>query len=64
MANFDYKVEISGIKMVNRVLKKMQETICFTDDVTDDYKKGFNNCLNAIISATEDLGQEEQNADN
>ena len=29
-----------------------------------DYKKGFNDCLNAIISAMGQKEQEEQNADN
>ena len=64
MANLSCKVEVSGLEIVNKVLKNMQEKICFTDDVADDYKKGFNDCLNAIISAMEQKEQEERDADN
>ena len=53
MANLSCKVEVSGLKIVNKVLKNMQEKICFTDDAAErnerrneirDYEQSFPEC--------------------
>ena len=55
MANIFPPIVISGTKFIKDVIKRFMERAEFKDEISEDYKNGFNDFGNAIISTLDKL---------
>lgn len=53
MAESNISVQVSGLDIIKNTLTNFESSLEFTDDCSEDYKKGFTDCLNGIIKAFE-----------
>lgn len=59
MAQINVPIKIDGLGFVIGLMKKLVEEADFKEDVSDDYKKGFYDFSNAVITALEQLKDED-----
>lgn len=55
MAESNIPITVSGIDVVIKVLKKFDDNFEFEDDVSEEFKDGFNLCKDAMIMSLEKL---------
>ena len=55
MAKITVPIKIGGLDFVIKVLKEFDNNFKFEDDVSEEFKDGFNFCKNAIITTLEKL---------
>lgn len=59
MANISIPFTISGVRIVKEVIERLKDEYDF-DNPTDDYKRGVNDCFDAMLSALNGLGDEQK----
>lgn len=59
MAKISVPVKISGIDVTIKVLKELDNNFEFAEGVSEEYKKGFNDCKSILITELEALRGEE-----
>lgn len=55
MANIFPPIVISGTKYIKDVIRRFMERAEFKDEISEDYKNGFNDFGNAIVSTLDKL---------
>ena len=55
MAKITVPIEIDGLDFVINVLKEFDNNFKFEDDVSEEFKDGFNLCKNTMITVLEKL---------
>lgn len=55
MAKITVPITVSGIDIVIKVLKEFDDRFKFKDDVSEEFKDGFNLCKNTMITVLEKL---------
>ena len=55
MAKITVSIKIDGLDFVIKMLKEFDDRVEFNDDVSEEFKDGFNFCKNAIITTLEKL---------
>ena len=55
MAKITVPIKIDGLDFVIKLLKEFDNNFKFEDDVSEEFKDGFNFCKNAIITTLEKL---------
>ena len=55
MAEITVPINVSGIDIVIKALKEFDNNFKFEDDVSEEFKDGFNLCKNVMIMTLEKL---------
>ena len=55
MAKITVPITLSGIDIVIKILKEFDDRVEFKDDVSEEFKNGFNLCKNVMIMMLEKL---------
>ena len=55
MAEITVPINVSGIDIVIKALKEFDNNFKFEDDVSEEFKDGFNLCKNTMITVLEKL---------
>ena len=55
MAKITVPITISGVDVVIKMLKEFDNNFKFEDDVSEEFKDGFNLCKNVMIMMLEKL---------
>ena len=55
MAKITVPITLSGIDIVINLLKEFDDRVEFKDDVSEEFKDGFNLCKNVMIMTLEKL---------
>ena len=55
MAKITVPITISGVDVVIKMLKEFDDRFEFKDDVSEEFKDGFNLCKNTMITMLEKL---------
>ena len=55
MAKITVPITVSGIDIVIKVLKEFDNNFKFEDDVSEEFKDGFNFCKDVMIMSLEKL---------
>ena len=56
MAKITVPITISGVDVVIKMLKEFDDRFEFKDDVSEEFKNGFNYCKSIFIGVLEELG--------
>lgn len=56
MAKISIPIEIKGVDIMVKVLKEFDNRFEFKDDVSEEFKNGFNYCKSIFIGVLEELG--------
>ena len=60
MAKISIPIEIKGVDVMIKVLKEFDDRFEFTDDVSEEFKNGFNCCKSIFIGILEELGDKSE----
>ena len=55
MTKITVPITVSGIDIVIKILKEFDDRVEFKDDVSEEFKNGFNLCKNTMITVLEKL---------